>query len=100
MLASLPGPQPLFTVRRGRVVVLALVNRAAVATSVHVHGHHVRHLDRLDDGWKPYWLDTISVPPGLTERVAFLADNPGQWLIEAQPLAPAQATTAAWFAVG
>lgn len=100
MLASLPGPQPLFTVRRGRVVVLALVNRAAVATSVHVHGHHVRHLDRLDDGWKPYWLDTISVPPGLTERVAFLADNPGQWLIEAQPLAPAQATTATWFAVG
>jgi len=98
-LAPSSAPEPLFTVRRGRVVVLAFVNRGRVASSVHLHGHHVRHLDRLDDGWKPYWLDTLSVPAGQTDRVAFLADNPGQWLIEAEPLARAQQTTVAWFAV-
>ena len=39
-------------------VVLALTNRAAVATaSSTCHGHHFRLLDRLDDGWKPFWLD-------------------------------------------
>ena len=28
---------------------------------LHIHGHHVRLLDALDDGWKPFWLDTILV---------------------------------------
>ena len=51
--------------------MLALTNRSTIATVVHLHGHHVRLLDRLDDGWKPYWLDTLAVAPGQTERVAF-----------------------------
>lgn len=90
---------PAFSVRRGRIVVLAVVNRTAFAQTVHLHGHHFRHLDRLDDGWKPYWLDTLTVPAQRTDRVAFLADNPGKWLIEAQALAHAQARRAVWFAV-
>src|SRR5262249_50216137 len=57
--APLPAPlherAPLFSVRRGRVVVLAFANRTERSQSIHVHGHHVRLLDRLDDGWKPYW---------------------------------------------
>ena len=48
---------------------------------VHVHGHHFRLLDRLDDGWKPYWLDTLVVGDQV-ERIAFVADNPGKWLID------------------
>jgi FtsP/CotA-like multicopper oxidase with cupredoxin domain len=79
-------------------VVLTFSNRADVAQSVHVHGHAFRLLDRLDDGWKPYWLDTLTLGARQTDRVAFLADNPGKWLIGAQPLA-AQRGTAAWFAV-
>jgi hypothetical protein len=35
----------------------------------------MRLLDRLDDGWKPYWLDTLTIPARQTDRVAFLADN-------------------------
>jgi FtsP/CotA-like multicopper oxidase with cupredoxin domain len=101
-LVPLPAPlhqrAPAFTVRRGRVVVLTFSNRADVAQSVHVHGHAFRLLDRLDDGWKPYWLDTLTLGGRQTDRVAFLADNPGKWLIGAQPLA-AQRGTAAWFAV-
>jgi FtsP/CotA-like multicopper oxidase with cupredoxin domain len=76
---------PLFSVRRGRTVVLAFANRTEAARVVHVHGHSFRLLDRLDDGWKPFWLDTTLVPPGQTQRIAFVADNPGQWLIEAEP---------------
>jgi FtsP/CotA-like multicopper oxidase with cupredoxin domain len=79
-------PPALFTAERGRTVVMALDNRDGGAHVVHVHGHHFRLLDRLDDGWKPYWLDTIVVAGRQTARIAFVADNPGRWLIEQHAL--------------
>jgi FtsP/CotA-like multicopper oxidase with cupredoxin domain len=73
---------PAFRAKTGRTVVLALTNRAAIATVFHLHGHHFRLLDRLDDGWKPFWLDTLAIEPGQTQRIAFLAEYPGSYLIE------------------
>ncbi|MGB6752908.1 MAG: multicopper oxidase domain-containing protein [Xanthobacteraceae bacterium] len=49
---------------------------------IHLHGHSFRLLDALDDGWKPFWLDTMPVAPGGKARIALVADNPGKWLIE------------------
>ncbi|WP_244622296.1 multicopper oxidase family protein [Bradyrhizobium ivorense] len=77
-----PSSAPAFQAKAGRPVVLALANRATVATVFHLHGHHFRLLDRLDDGWKPFWLDTLAIEPGQTQRVAFLAEYPGRYLIE------------------
>ena len=74
---------PAFKAKPGRIVVLALSNRADKAIVFHLHGHHFRLLDRLDDGWKPFWLDTLAVEPGQTQRVAFAADTAGRWLMEA-----------------
>jgi FtsP/CotA-like multicopper oxidase with cupredoxin domain len=68
--------------RAGRTVVLALTNPGPLPTVFHLHGHHFRLLDRLDDGWKPFWLDTLAVEPGQTQRIAFLAEYPGRYLIE------------------
>jgi FtsP/CotA-like multicopper oxidase with cupredoxin domain len=91
-------PQALFAAERGRTVVLALDNRDAGAHVVHLHGHHFRLLDRLDDGWKPYWLDTILLPGKQIARIAFVADNPGRWLIEQHGLdGPAAGVN--WFEV-
>jgi FtsP/CotA-like multicopper oxidase with cupredoxin domain len=73
---------PAFRAKAGRTVVLALTNRAGIATVFHLHGHHFRLLDRLDDGWKPFWLDTLAVDPGQTQRIAFSAEHAGRWLIE------------------
>jgi FtsP/CotA-like multicopper oxidase with cupredoxin domain len=73
---------PSFRTKTGRTVVLALTNRTASATTFHLHGHHFRLLDRLDDGWKPFWLDTLAVEPGQTQRIAFAAEHPGRYLIE------------------
>ena len=77
-----PSVAPAFQAKAGRAVVLALTNRGAMASVFHLHGHHFRLLDRLDDGWKPYWLDTLAVEPGQTQRIAFLAEYPGRYLIE------------------
>jgi FtsP/CotA-like multicopper oxidase with cupredoxin domain len=73
---------PVFRAKPGRTVVLALTNQANIATVFHLHGHHFRLLDRLDDGWKPFWLDTLAIEPGTTQRVAFAAEHVGHWLIE------------------
>jgi len=74
--------RPAFRAKAGRTVVLALANRADIATIFHLHGHHFRLLDRLDDGWKPFWLDTLAIDPGQTQRIAFSAEHAGRWLVE------------------
>ncbi len=80
--AAPAAPRPLFSVKRGRTVTLALANSAEMPCVVHVHGHSSRLLDALDDGWKPFWLDTIMASGQRTTRIAFVADNPGKWLLE------------------
>jgi FtsP/CotA-like multicopper oxidase with cupredoxin domain len=91
-------PLALFNAERGRTVVMALDNRDSGPHVVHLHGHHFRLLDRLDDGWKPYWLDTIVVAGRQTARIVFVADNPGRWLIERHAL-DGPAAGIAWFEV-
>jgi FtsP/CotA-like multicopper oxidase with cupredoxin domain len=93
-----PAGPPLFTVRRGRAVTLAIRNPTGEPQVVHLHGHHFRLLDRLDDGWKPFWLDTLVIDEAI-ERIAFVADNPGKWLIRAQRLEHPDSDTAVWFGV-
>src|SRR5207244_5019130 len=95
---DIAGP-PLFSVRRGRAVTLALRGTGSRAWAVHVHGHHFRLLDRLDDGWKPYWLDTLAIEPGQTQRIAFAATAPGRWLIESVVTDWAAPRLVRWYAV-
>lgn len=92
------GP-PLFSIKRGRTAVIAFANRTAFAHAMHLHGHHFRLLDSLDDGWKPYWLDTVTVEHERTARIAFVADNPGKWMIHCHMLEHQETGMAAWFEV-
>lgn len=91
--------KPLFTVKRGGAVVLALSNKTAFPQVLHIHGHVVRYLHPLDDGWEPYWLDTLLVPENQTLRVAFIADNPGKWLIGSGVLERLDTGLSTWFEV-
>lgn len=75
-----------FRVKRGRTVVAAIANPTAAPIVFRLHGHHFRLLDRLDDGWKPFWLDTLMLDKGQTQRIAFAAEHAGRWLIEATAL--------------
>jgi FtsP/CotA-like multicopper oxidase with cupredoxin domain len=88
-----------FRVKRGRTVMLALANGTEFACAVHVHGFPFRLLDRLDDGWKPFWLATALVEAKQTARIAFLADRPGKWLIECVGIGHPQSVMAGWFEV-
>ena len=90
---------PVFRARAGRTVVLALKNPAPVTTVFHLHGHPFRLLDKLDDGWKPYWLDTLAIEPGQTQRIAFAATSPGRWLLESVVTDWAAPRLVRWYAV-
>ena len=91
--------QPAFRAKAGRTVVLSMINRAQVTSVFHLHGHHFRLLDRLDDGWKPFWLDTIAIDAGQTQRVAFAAEYAGRWLIEAAETNWTAPKLLRWFSV-
>jgi FtsP/CotA-like multicopper oxidase with cupredoxin domain len=90
---------PVFRARTGRTVVLALKNPAPVTTVFHLHGHPFRLLDKLDDGWKPYWLDTLAIEPGQTHRIAFAATASGRWLLESVATDWAAPRLVRWYAV-
>ncbi|WP_249779368.1 multicopper oxidase family protein [Bradyrhizobium sediminis] len=90
---------PAFRAKTGRTVVLALTNRGDIPEVFHLHGHHFRLLDRLDDGWKPFWLDTLAIDPGQTQRIAFAADFAGRWLIETVATDWAAARLVRWYAI-
>ena len=91
--------KPLFSVRRGTPLTLGFVNSSDVPHVMRVHGHVVRQLHLLDDGWEPYWRDGVIVPDGKTVRVALLADNPGKWRVGSGILAHAEHGLSAWFEV-
>jgi FtsP/CotA-like multicopper oxidase with cupredoxin domain len=93
------GSKPLFSVRRGTPVVLAIDNRTAFFQPLHVHGHAFRLLHPLDDGWEPYFLDTVQIPEGKRLHIAFIADNPGRWLISSTVLERFDLGLWTWFEV-
>jgi FtsP/CotA-like multicopper oxidase with cupredoxin domain len=90
---------PLFTVKRKTPVTLGFTNRTQIIQAIHVHGHAMRLLHDLDDGWEPYWRDTLLIAEGKTKHVAFVADNPGKWAIECLMTGSQRAPMASWFEV-
>jgi len=91
--------EPLLRIPRGKPAVLAFTNETNHVQILHMHGHSVRLLHPLDDGWEPYWVDTFAVPQGRTVRIAFVAERPGRWLIGSAVLDKLAAGLAAWYEV-
>jgi FtsP/CotA-like multicopper oxidase with cupredoxin domain len=94
------GPKPIAEVARGQPTVFAFANRTAVVQAMRLGGHVARLLHSMDDGWEPYWRDTILIQAGRTLHVAFVADNPGKWPIESAIPEHRAAGVGAWFHVG
>ncbi|MGL5448241.1 MAG: multicopper oxidase family protein [Rhabdaerophilum sp.] len=93
-----PG-QPLLRARKGRVVVLALRNQTGWAQVIGIGGHSFRLLHPYDDGWEPYFLDTLYLAPGAVARVAFIAEASGRHAIRSTIADHADAGVATHFEV-
>lgn len=61
----------------GRWYVLRIVNDTTMWHPMHLHGH-TPQLGRAPGGVRK---DTVNVLPGSTVELAFLADNPGSWML-------------------
>jgi FtsP/CotA-like multicopper oxidase with cupredoxin domain len=94
------APKPAYVIPRGQAAVFALANKTAVVQALRLWGHVARLLHAMDDGWEPYWRDTILIQPGRTAHVAFVADNPGKWPLESAIPEHRAAGAGAWFQVG
>jgi len=92
---------PLFAAKRGETIVIESRNDTSFAHAMHLHGHHFRVLER--NGEKPAhpdWRDTFTTVPRETVKIAFVADNPGKWLIHCHMLGHAASGMMTWFEVG
>jgi len=69
--------EPLFRLARGRSYVMEIVNDTAWDHPVHLHGVAFRVLGDAQRAWR----DTVLVAPGARVEIAFVADNPGDWMI-------------------
>lgn len=81
IIGETQGPG-LLTADVGATIVLRLVNRTAEPAIVHLRGQTARILHALDDGWEPYWTDTLLVMPQSERLVVFMPTVVGEWRIE------------------
>jgi FtsP/CotA-like multicopper oxidase with cupredoxin domain len=94
------APKPAYVIPRGQPTVFALANKTAVVQAMRLWGHVARLLHSMDDGWEPYWRDTILIQPGRSAHVTFVADNPGKWPLESAIPEHRAAGVGTWFQVG
>ncbi|MGE5147314.1 MAG: multicopper oxidase family protein, partial [Candidatus Eiseniibacteriota bacterium] len=72
---------PALTLKRGRTHVLAMVNDTAWHHPIHLHGHSFRVVARNGQPTRyREWRDTVLVAPRERVDIAFVADNPGDWM--------------------
>ena len=74
-------PEPLFTLKRNRSYVFEMLNDTSWEHPMHLHGHSFRVLTRngAPVPRRP-WQDTVLLQPDDRVEVAFVADNPGDWM--------------------
>jgi FtsP/CotA-like multicopper oxidase with cupredoxin domain len=91
---------PLFTAARGRTIAVDLRNDTRWPHAIHLHGHHFRVLER--DGQPAEmeaWKDTVLLDPQKRAKIAFVADNPGKWMIHCHMLEHQASGMTSWFVV-
>ena len=73
---------PLLTLKLSRSYLMTIRNETAWWHPMHLHGHSFLVAGR---NGKPNarreWSDTVLVPPKETVDIAFVADNPGNWML-------------------
>jgi len=73
---------PLLTLKLGRSYIFNINNDTAWWHPIHLHGYSFRVLARNGSPVPDrQWADTILMPPRETAEVAFVADNPGDWML-------------------
>jgi FtsP/CotA-like multicopper oxidase with cupredoxin domain len=77
----------LFAVERDRSCVVEVVNDTAWDHPMHLHGHAFRVIELNGKATaRREWRDTVLLRPRATTTIAFVADNPGDWMFHCHVL--------------
>ena len=80
--------EPFLTVKRGTSCVLAVENDTQWHHPLHLHGHAFRVVTRNGERTvHREWRDTVLLAPREKAELAFVADNPGDWMLHCHVLA-------------
>jgi FtsP/CotA-like multicopper oxidase with cupredoxin domain len=79
--------EPMLTLPKGRTAVIAMSNETTWWHPMHLHGHAFRVVSRngVPTRYRE-WQDTVLVGPRERVEVAFVADNPGDWMFHCHVL--------------
>ncbi len=78
---------PLLLLALGQSYVIELVNQTSWHHPIHLHGHAFRVLSRNGkDVERRPWADTVLIDPDSRAEIAFVADNPGNWMLHCHVL--------------
>jgi FtsP/CotA-like multicopper oxidase with cupredoxin domain len=73
-------PPPLALLQRGRSYVFQLKNDSEFSHPIHFHGHTFKLLRSNKQDRPAHHADTLLLLPKEEAEVAFVADNPGDWM--------------------
>ena len=92
--------EPVFRAERGRTVRLLIRNETGFPHGIHLHGHHFTIL-RVNGTPHPTpdVRDTVLLNRSDAVEIAFVADNPGRWLLHCHMLEHQAAGMLSWFEV-
>jgi len=72
---------PMLTLTHGRSHVISMTNATAWHHPIHFHGHSFRVISRNGKATRyKEWQDTVLMAPKERVEIAFVADNPGDWM--------------------
>ncbi len=77
----------LLNLKKDESYILELVNDTSWHHPIHLHGHVFRVLTRNGKEVVPQqWADTVLLDPDSRAEIAFVADNPGDWMLHCHVL--------------
>jgi FtsP/CotA-like multicopper oxidase with cupredoxin domain len=74
-------PPPIAVLELGRTYRFTLKNETVFGHPLHIHGHYFTFLGSDHNDRPPHRTDTLLLRPGEQAEVAFVADNPGNWML-------------------
>ena len=95
-----PGGELMGRFAKGETIVMEINNTTQFDQPLHIHGHVWQVIEQggaVQEG-QP-WRDTALVPQGQVQKLAFVADNPGVWVLQSLVAERADSGLIASFAI-
>lgn len=93
------APPPILQFERGETAYIEFFNSSRYPHPMHLHGHTFKVLSASELIRPVHWADTVLVMPDERVRIAFVADNPGNWMLHCHIIEHQETGMMAWFEV-